>query len=108
MALPSDLFVFGDQSVDLYTHIRKLTSLAHKYDVVKDFFLQVNDALTITISLLDPMERQGLLAFGSLLELAEQLRSAITASPAAMSALLCVTQIGELLMFEASLIERCC
>ncbi|KAK3994996.1 putative polyketide synthase [Cladorrhinum sp. PSN332] len=92
------LFLFGDQTGEILPPIQQLTRLASSSHNLCNFLRQSTDRLHGIIFSLPMDQRQLLPAFDSPLELASALSKENSAIPALSAALLCIAQIGDVIV----------
>ncbi|TKX25774.1 polyketide synthase [Elsinoe australis] len=92
MAVPTRVYVFGDQTFDIAD---LLTKLVHTYDdpVLSDFFERATSALKREVARLGRDQQQECPPFASLIDLVPRWRSS-TLNPALCQALTCICQLA--------------
>lgn len=98
MARPTEVLLFGDQTGDPYADILGLFRHSKKSQLLRKFLQNTSDALQHEISGLLPSERVRFVSFDSVLDLAEVHSKNGVKDAAVSTVLLCVAQLGNLLM----------
>ncbi len=99
MARQTDLLLFGDQTGETYPVILKLFRHSKHSQYLQDFLRKTTDALQYQVSKLQPTEQERFFSFDSILGLSEAYSQNGVNDAAVSTVLLCVTQLGSLMMY---------
>lgn len=99
MARQTDLLLFGDQTGGTYPVILKLFRHSKHSQYLQDFLRKTTDALQYQVSKLQPSEQERFFSFDSILGLSEAYSQNGVNDAAVSTVLLCVTQLGSLMMY---------
>ena len=92
------LYIFGDQTGEIVPPLQELSRLSQRCNPLKDFLNRATDRLQIAISKTPSHRLRRFPSFETLSELAVAMEKE-GRSPALMTALLCVSQIGNFIMY---------
>ena len=99
MACEKVLLLFGDQTAQTAPLIKKLSHQSRHYLFLQVFLQKATEALRCEISRLQPAERNKFFPFESVLDLSETYVKNGVLDVAVSTVLLCIAQLGSLVMF---------
>lgn len=99
MARNEILLLFGDQTAQIAPVIKQLSRQSRHYLFLQILFRKATEALHREVSGLQPTERKRFSSFESILELSENYAKNGVLDAAVSTVLLCIAQLGYLLMF---------
>ena len=99
MACEKILLLFGDQTAQTAPVIKQLSHQSRHYLFLQILFRKATEALHCEISRLQPAERDKFIPFESVLDLSETYVKKGVLDAAVSTVLLCIAQLGSLVMF---------
>ena len=92
------LYIFGDQTGEIVPPLQELNRLSQRCKPLKDFLSRATDRLHMAVTKTPSHQRRRFPSFETLSELAVAMEKE-GRSPALMTALLCVSQIGYFIVY---------
>ena len=102
---PDTLLLFGDQTGDVLVSLQELSRLGQRCETLSGFLRRATDRLQKAIAKAPSQYRRRFPFFDSPAELAVAVEKHGVRSPALMSPLLCIAQLGHLIMYISKI---CC
>ena len=92
------LFLFGDQTVEKVSTIKRLVHMSRISPLLRTFLREATDVVQVEIAKLASYERQGLFAFDNLINLAEEnAKQDYMGDEIIATTLMCIARLGELI-----------
>jgi len=92
------LLLFGDQTVETLSSIQNLFCQSRTSTSVSRFLSEATDVIQIQASKLNAAERKRFFGFETILDLAERYESQQDPDDLVATVLMCISQLGELIM----------
>jgi naphtho-gamma-pyrone polyketide synthase len=92
------LYIFGDQTGEIVPPLQELSRLSQQCNPLRDFLSRATDRLRMAVAKAPSHQRRRFPSFETLSELAVAMEKE-GRSPALMTALLCVSQIGHFIVY---------
>ena len=94
------LFLFGDQTIEKLSPIRKLMRVSKRSPLLRRFLREATDVVHVESSKLAPYERSKFFESDSLLTIAEENTKLAEADEVISTSLMCIARLGELIMSD--------